>query len=150
MKRTIVLCFILLAALPQLLVAQPQGGNLPPHQPMGSPDENTSWQVSVNTMNPALRRRISEVARDMQQQPGADRSLIGDILKGTGFATVSSLIDVITTETVNLVKYRKEQKRKWMQMIQKECNYTDSLQAVKGLKDFYNAPSAVSALDPQT
>ena len=148
MKRIFILLCTLLAALPQLLQAQPQGGQQPPQRPMDGGEESTSWQVSVNTMNPALRRRISEVAHDMQQQPGADRSLIGDILKGTGFATVSSLIDVITTETVHLVKYRKEQKRKWMQMIQNECNYTDSLQAVKGLKDFYNAPSAVSALDP--
>lgn len=151
MKRTIslfILILLLLQSLPQLLLAQPRGGSRPVQYAVGGSDESTSWQVAVNTMDPALRRRISEVAHDMQQQPGADRSILGDILKGTGFAAVSSLIDVVTTETVNLLKYRKEQKRKWMQMIQNECNYTDSLQDVKGLNDFYNAPSAVSALDP--
>lgn len=135
-----ILSSLLLLALPLSLHAQ---------QPQGAGGGNdTFWQVTVNTMPTALRQRINDAAYDMQRQGGGDKSFVGGLLKTLGFSTVSSLIDVMTTETVNLVKYRKQQKNKWMQMIRNESAYTDSITAVKGLKDFYYAPSTVGALDP--
>ncbi len=137
-----------LAAAAQAPGGKPAGGNAPAAGTPGGTNDETRWEVSVNQMPPDLRRRISRVARDMQHSNGADRGLLTDILKGAGFSTVSSIIDIVANETMNLVKYRKQQKQKWMQMIQNECNYTDSLSAVKGLNDFYTTYSTVGALDP--
>lgn len=142
------LSLLTLTAAAQAPGGKPSGGSAPDAGMANGANDQTRWEVSVNQMPPDLRRRISRVARDMQHGSGADRGLITDILKGAGFSTVSSVIDIIANETVNLVKYRKQQKQKWMQMIQNECNYSDSLSAVKGLNDFYNNYSSVGALDP--
>lgn len=106
-----------------------------------------SWQVNVNTMESSSRDRITAIADAMHQQ-GTTRSAVTDILKASGFGLVSSMVDVVATETINLAKMRKKQKQEWMHMIQNECNYTDSISNIKGLKDFYQEPSRYGALDP--
>lgn len=143
----------LLLCLGISIQAQPQGnraeGVPSTGQPrMGmTPIEMDSWQVSVNPMNQECRKRITSVVTDMQAQ-GATRSIAGDILKSMGYGGITAAVDVVATEIINLAKYRKQQKQKWMQMIQNECNYTDSITSIKGLKDFYTETSRYGALDP--
>lgn len=109
--------------------------------------EMDSWTVSVNPMNSDCRERITSVVSDLQAN-GSTRSVTTNVLKSMGFAGISSAVDIVATEFVRLAQYRKEQKKKWMQMIQNECNYTDSLTSIKGLKDFYSETSSYGALDP--
>ncbi len=106
-----------------------------------------SWQVSVRQMNPDMRDRITDT---MQELDGSDqdRGLIAEIGQAAGFGLVASAVDIIVSETFNLAQMRKKQKREWMQMIERENNYTDSISSIKGLRDFYNAPSTRGALDP--
>ncbi len=122
--------------------AQPRG-----NRPGGAPMEMDSWEVNVNPMDKECRERITSVVTDLQAK-GATRGAMGDILKAMGAGGISAAVDVVTTEIINLAKYRKQRKQKWMQMIQNECNYTDSITSIKGLKDFYTETSRYGALDP--
>ncbi len=105
------------------------------------------WQVSINSMNPEKRMKITSMVHNLQQR-GASRSAMADILKAAGFGVIPSLVDIAATEVINLAKMRKRQKSQWMGMIEKECSYTDSITSVKGLKDFYRETSRYGALDP--
>lgn len=110
-------------------------------------EEVDNWQISVNTMDSGCRDRITSVV-DRMQANGATRSVAGDILKAMGYGGITAAVDIVATEVINLAKYRKQQKQKWMQMIQQENNYTDSLMYVSGVKDFYSETSGYGALDP--
>lgn len=123
--------------------AQPEDG-LPGALMM---EEVDIWQISVNTMDSGCRDRITSVVNRMQAS-GATRSVTADILKAMGYGGITAAVDIVATEVINLAKYRKQQKQKWMQMIQQENNYTDSLMYVSGVKDFYSETSGYGALDP--
>ena len=110
-------------------------------------EEVDNWQISVNTMDSGCRDRITSVVNRMQAS-GATRSVTADILKAMGYGGITAAVDIVATEVINLAKYRKQQKQKWMQMIQQENNYTDSLMYVSGVKDFYAETSGYGALDP--
>ena len=133
MKRIIAALTVILLALP--LSAQ-RGDN---------PD---SWEVQVNTMDEGKRLMITEMVEKMQAAGGAERGLVLDMLKASGYGLVTTAIEIVAGEVVNLAKYRSNQKKQWMQMIEKECNYTDSLSSIQGLKDFYSETSRYGALDP--
>ena len=151
MRTLSVLLFVLVACSSYAQVPSKEKSPIPAHGAMaglGGGNVNVdSWQVNVNTMESSSRERITAVVDAMHQQ-GATRSIATNILKASGFGLVSSMVDVIATETINLAKMRKRQKQEWMRMIQNECNYTDSISNIKGLKDFYQKPSRYGALDP--
>lgn len=135
---------LLLACLPaQGVIAQP-------HKPSGASHGGVpvdSWEVSVRQMPVEMRAEITET---MSRLKGTDedRGIIADIGSAVGVGLVSGLVDAIVSETYNLAHYRKRQKQEWMQMIQKENNFTDSITSIKGLKDFYSSNSRIGALDP--
>ena len=79
------------------------------------------WQVSINSMNPEKRMKITSMVHNLQQR-GASRSAMADILKAAGFGVIPSLVDIAATEVINLAKMRKRQKSQWMGMIEKECS----------------------------
>lgn len=106
-----------------------------------------SWEVNVRQMPADVREEITETMRRLNGTED-DRGIIAEVGKAVGFGLISSLVDVVVTETFNLAQYRKKQKREWMKMIQNENNYTDSITSIKGLKDFYTQPSTRGALDP--
>lgn len=106
-----------------------------------------SWEVNVRQMPADVREEITETMSRLNGTED-DRGIIAEVGKAVGFGLISSLVDVVVTETFNLAQYRKKQKREWMKMIQNENNYTDSITSIKGLKDFYTQPSTRGALDP--
>ena len=110
--------------------------------------EIDSWKVTVNTMDPARREMISRMVEHIQSQGGDTRGVMEAVLLGAGKAGLTALIDVAATEIIRLATLKKAQKQEWIKMIEKECNYTDSLSSIKGLKDFYAEPSLLGALDP--
>lgn len=109
--------------------------------------EVDSWEVSVREMDPAMRSRISSTMKELDGSP-ADRGVIAEIGKAVGLGLVAGAVDVIVQETFNLAQMRKRQKREWMEMIERENNYTDSITSIRGLKDFYARNSELGALDP--
>lgn len=139
----------IVAALVAVCVsAQPQmpmggGGNAPKSN---APAE--FMQVDINPMSPVTREKITRAAEEMQQRGGSTRGVVTDVFKAAGFGAVSSLIDVATTEIIHLFSYRKEQKNKWLRLIENENNYTDSISSMRGLNDFYTETSRFGALDP--
>ncbi len=112
-----------------------------------SASEVDTWEVSVKEMDPHMRDRISSTMRELKGTAD-DRGLISEIGQAVGFGLVSSAVDVLVSETINLAQIRKRQKREWQAMIDKENNYTDSITSIKGLKDFYAKNSELGALDP--
>lgn len=119
-----------------------------PASPQSAPGaEVDSWEVSVREMDPVMRDRISSTMREFNGSAD-DRGVIAEIGQAVGFGLVASAVDVIVSETFNLVQMRKRQKREWMEMIQRENNYTDSITSIRGLKDFYARNSELGALDP--
>ena len=142
--RTPLCLTLLLTALTALCQPAP-----PAHRPVSAPAAAVdSWQVSVNPMDAERRRRITSVVEELHSRGGATRGLANDIIRAAGFSTISSVIDIVATEAVNLARYRQNQKKKWMRMIENECNYTDSISSLKGLNDFYAETSRYGALDP--
>lgn len=145
-KRFILTAVLALATV--CITAQPQ-------MPMGGGDKgpqgnatNEFMQVDINPMSPFTREKITRAAEEMQQRGGTTRGIMTDVLKAAGFGAVSSLIDVTTSEIINLVSYRKKQKAAWWKLIENESNYTDSISSMRGLNDFYTEASYFDALDP--
>ena len=120
------------------------GGGAP--RAMGGADE--SLVVNINTMDVQTRNRITEAADKIKASGGNTRGVFKDIGMSMLSGGVSGLVDVVVTETMNLIQYKKNQRQKWYAMIQNECNYTDSISSVKGLNDFYTEKSENGALDP--
>lgn len=120
----------------------------PPQRSPHTNNEYETWEVSVNQMDVRSREKVSKIVEDLQAKGGATRGVMTDILGSMLTGGVTATVDVVATEIINLAKYKKNQKRKWMEMIEKECNYTDSISSIKGLKDFYNEVSTLGALDP--
>ena len=119
--------------------------------PTGNPPkdmESETWEVSVNQMDSRSREKVNQIVEELQSRGGTTRSVLNDILGSMLTGGVTAAVDVVATEMINLAKYKKTQKEKWMQMIERECNYTDSMSSIKGLKDFYSEASTVGALDP--
>lgn len=119
--------------------------------PKGNPSKNMeseTWEVSVNQMDSHSREKVNQIVEELQSKGGTTRSVLNDILGSMLTGGVTAAVDVVATEIINLAKYKKTQKEKWMQMIERECNYTDSMSSIKGLKDFYGEVSTVGALDP--
>ena len=112
-----------------------------------APESTSNWQINIRQMDPQMSHEISNA---MSQLNGshADRGIIADIGKAVGLGLLGSAVDIVVSETHNLITYRDRQKQEWMKMIQKENRYTDSITNVKGLKDFYSQPSTLGALDP--
>lgn len=137
-NRIVTLLTASLIAVSQLS-AQPG----PKHAPMTV----DNWEVNVRPMDYDMRQAITGTMSELKGSAD-DRGLIADIGQAVGFGLVSSAVDIVVTETFNLATYRKRQKAEWMRMIEAENNYTDSINSVKGLKDFYAEPSRLGALDP--
>lgn len=112
--------------------------------------QSDSWTVTVNTMDPEKRGFINTTVETIQAKGGATRSVIGGIAAAAGTAGASVLVDVATNEIVRLINLPKTQKQEWLQMIENECTYTDTISSIKGLKDFYTETSRLGALDPSS
>ncbi|MBO4446499.1 MAG: hypothetical protein J5764_00060 [Bacteroidales bacterium] len=110
--------------------------------------ETDSWTVEVLQMAPERRQMINETVEKIQEQDGDTRSILAGMLLSAGQAGVTALVDVAATEVVKLINLRKTQKKAWLKMIENECNYTDSISSIRGLKDFYSENSRFGALDP--
>lgn len=120
----------------------------PPQRDPHMNKEYETWEVSVNQMDARSREKVSKIVEDLQAKGGATRGVMTDVLGSMLIGGVTATVDVVATEIINLAKYKKNQKQKWIQMIENECNYTDSISSIKGLKDFYNEVSTLGALDP--
>ncbi len=149
-KKLLVLFFIILNA--SIVMAQPDtmaGGvgaamDTPKSQPEGADGgmNNTmmTLRVDINKMNMDKKEKLNSMANKYQPS----RTVWGDVLSGG----ITSIVDLIGTETINLIKIRSKQKKTWQQMRQKECSFTDSLQSIGGQSDFYAKPSIYGPLDP--
>lgn len=106
------------------------------------------WEVSVNPMPDQTRRRITHAAEQIQQSGGATRGVVSQLLSTARSTTVGTIINVVSDQVINLINLRRNQKAAWMAMIRNENTYTDSIENLKGLNDFYSQTSRAGALDP--
>lgn len=156
MKRTTLLFIAILSVAG--LSAQPgaEGGNalkdnMVPAESISAPLSmdglplQDKFVVDVNPMSSEKRRMLNTIASNYRSK---NRSVLLDIGKTMLYGGVTSVVNVIGTEIINLTKIRKKQKDKWLAMRNKECMFIDSLQSVKGQRDFYNMPSNYGPLDP--
>jgi len=123
-------------------MAQPPRGD----RPNGALGD--SWEVSVNQMKPASQEKVNQIVEELQAKGGATRSILAAVGGSLLAGATSAIIDVAVTEIVNAIQYKQKKKKEWRQMIERECNYTDSITSIKGLKDFYSEVSTLGALDP--
>lgn len=140
--KKVTLCLTSLMMLGASMQAQP------PQRDFNGGMERESWEVSVNQMDSRSREKVNQIVEGLQSKGGSTRGVVKDILGSMLTGGVTAAVDVVATEMINLAKYKKNQKQKWMQMIERECNYTDSMSSIKGLKDFYSEVSTLGALDP--
>lgn len=156
MKRKIARLLVILMLLPSVATyAQKPGrggaveaaaSNIAPGA-MNLGKEIDGWQVTVRSMDPKVRAEITE-AMEKLKGTEQDRSILGAVSQSVGLGFLSGVVDIVVTETFNLMQYRKKQKQEWMRMIEAENFYTDSITSIKGLKDFYTMNSEKGALDP--
>ena len=141
MKTKLVFLLIALLAVYDVVAQPPRGGN---------PNEKQleQWQVTVNTMDEHSRQKITELVESIQERGGATRGVVFDLLNIAKTNSVTTAIDVVSTEILNWANYRNTQKKEWRQMIDKENSYMDSLLFVDELHDFYSETSRYGALDP--
>jgi hypothetical protein len=98
-------------------------------------------------MDPVLSDSITKAWQKIAES-GDERGVLENIGLSVGYGLTSSVVDILVSETFNLIKYRSKEKKAWMELITKEDKYTDSISSVKGMKDFYELPSSKGALDP--
>lgn len=141
--------FLLIAVAAMAISATAQNASRPtpglgtaPPDGMRTQDE---FVVNINAMDKETRQKLNSVASAYRSQ---SRSVLTDIGKSMLYGGVSSVFTILGNEIVSLTKIRSQQKRRWMEMRQKECLFTDSLQSVKGQSDFYRRQSSYGPLDP--
>ena len=102
--------------------------------------------VEVNTMDETKKRMVNEMAANYRAQRRSlnAKSIASSMLTGG----VTAVINVLGNELLELTKIRSRQKRSWEEMRQKECMFVDSLQSIKGQRDFYSSLSTTGPLDP--
>lgn len=131
-----------------LLFIQTAGLAQPPRGISPQMMEQETWEVSINQMDNRSREQVNQIVAGLQLSASPTRSVFKDIFGSMLTGGLTAAVDVVATEIINLAKYKKNQKEKWMQMIERECNYTDSLSSIKGLTDFYSETSNIGAFDP--
>ncbi len=102
--------------------------------------------VEVNTMDETKKKMVNEMAANYRAQRRSlnAKSIASSMLTGG----VTAVINVLGNELLELTKIRSRQKRSWEEMRQKECMFVDSLQSIKGQRDFYSSLSTTGPLDP--
>lgn len=104
------------------------------------------FMVEVNTMDKAKKERINSIAAEYRSRK---RSLkVGEVASSMLSGGVTAIINVLGNELLELTKIRARQKRTWEEMRLKECVFVDSLQSIKGQRDFYGDLSTTGPLDP--
>lgn len=144
MKKLAILLAALLSSTTVTLAQRPAGGPAP----MGMDTKNMSLDqmiVDVNHMDDKTRDKLNQVASNYRSQ---SRSAFTDIGKSMLYGGVSTVFSIIGNEIISLTKIRSQQKKRWMEMRQRENLFSDSLQSAKGQSDFYRKPSTYGALDP--
>lgn len=97
------------------------GGHAQPSQ--GNPLQNKGseiWEISINQMDSRSREKVNQIVEGLMAKSGVTRGVMKDIIGSMFTGGVTAAVDVVATEIVNLVKYKKNQKEKWMQMIERE------------------------------
>lgn len=103
-----------------------------------------SLRLDINTMTPEQASKIKGFISSHQTDRGF-WLVMGKALIST-FASSASNITV--NEIMKVTQIRKNRKRAWQEMIDKECLFVDSLTYVNNLTDFYEEGSYNGALDP--
>ena len=123
----------------------PQTGEISLPASLDGMMQENKFIVDINPMTTEKRRHLDRMASLYREN---SRSVLTTLGKSMMIGGVTSAINVLTTELVNLTKVRKNQKQKWMEMRNKECVFIDSLCSVNGQRDFYRLPSSYGPLDP--
>ena len=123
----------------------PQTGEISLPASLDGMMQENKFIVDINPMTTEKRRHLDRMASRYREN---SRSVLTTLGKSMMIGGVTSAINVLTTELVNLTKVRKNQKQKWMEMRNKECVFIDSLCSVNGQRDFYRLPSSYGPLDP--
>ena len=123
----------------------PQTGEISLPASLDGMMQENKFIVDINPMTTEKRRHLDRMASRYREN---SRSVLTTLGKSMMIGGVTSAINVLTTELVNLTKVRKNQKQKWMEMRNKECVFIDRLWSVNGQRDFYRLPSSYGPLDP--
>ena len=109
------------------------------------PVDQDQLSIAVNHMDDKTREKLNQVASNYRNN---SRSAFTDIGKSMLYGGVSSVFTIIGNEIISLTKIRSQQKKRWMEMRQRENLFSDSLQSMNGQSDFYRKASTFGALDP--
>lgn len=146
MKKQVLLLLMLLVSA---TVSFAQGGDPTAQRDLvkgnGQLVQEDNFVVDINHMSTTTRKKLNQVAAEYRTR---GRSAFTDIGKSMLYGGVSSVFTVVGNEIISLTKIRSQQKKKWNEMRQKECFFSDSLLSIKGQRDFYRKPSARGPLDP--
>lgn len=124
---------------------RPAGAGISVPQSMNGLPLRDEFVVDVNPMTSERRNMLNAVASKYRSK---NRGVLLDLGQAMLYGGVTSVVNVISTEIINLTKIRKKQRAKWEAMRNRECMFIDSLQSVKGQRDFYRMPSNYGPLDP--
>ncbi len=107
--------------------------------------EHDEFIVNINEMSKERRDKFNVVAASYRNN---SRSVLSDLGRSMLTGGTTAFISIVGEELLNLTKVRSLQKKKWESMRNRECRFIDSLESVKGQKDFYSKHSSYGPLDP--
>lgn len=105
----------------------------------------TLLMVDINPMQEDTKEKLNRAAANYRSNNRNALATIGTSMLSGG---VTAVVDVIGNEIINLIQIRSKQKKAWQEMRQREFRFADSLQSVKGQRDFYGRLSNYGPLDP--
>ncbi len=147
MKKKLLVVLLMLSISPAVALAQKPAG--PAGQPMMNEMpivmEQDELTISINPMSMSRKNKVNQVAAAFRNN---NRSVLTDLGRSVLSGGATALVTVVAEELINLTKVRSEQKKKWEAMRNRECLFVDSLESVRGQRDFYNQPSKYGPLDP--
>ena len=105
-----VLCLLTVLLSGMAVYAQNFPGGFPQGKGGDKNEVVDSWKVDVNTMDAHRQQKISEYVEEMQTRGGANRSFLADVLNVAQSNSVTTVIDIVSTEIFEWVNYRKNKK----------------------------------------
>lgn len=159
MKKTLLSALALLLAGTGPLGAQPAPGGNARHQGGSTVGVERKFQILVKINDNEQDVQATNAGlRGLQQQAAAQagnrRGVFLDLLK-TGFGssltqkTVNATSNVLSLGLNYLAGALKGHQEDWLRTARQECTFTKKLSSETTIEDFYAAPSAKGAMDPE-
>ncbi len=119
------------------------------YMPIIYTDDNLPNQIT------RVKEEWDSKVRSIQNNGGDTRGILGNLgastlesLQGIGSGYVTSIVSMGADAIASLITRKTRLKEEWVKTVQAENTWSESIDMMEDVKDFYNDPSLSGALDP--